>query len=84
MSSGEEVLAMVVTGIPRVAEKIAGLTEEQRAKAFEAVERTYTQIAADSDYAEADVRDWVNAVMDNLRADVEERTQHESHLAFAE
>ena len=64
--------------------RIAGLTEEQKVKAFEVVEQTYIKIAADSDDAEADVRDWVNAVMENLRAEVEERTRQESHLAFAE
>ena len=34
----------------------------------------------DSDYAEADARNWVGAIMDGLRAEVEEQSQHQTQV----
>jgi len=83
MPSNEEILALLIIGIPRVAERIAGLNDEQKATAFEVVEQSYLQTALDLDYSEADATGWLSAVMDTLRAEVEERARSESHLTFA-
>jgi hypothetical protein len=38
MASNDEILQMAIIGIPRVAERIVELPDEQREKAFKAVE----------------------------------------------
>jgi len=81
MSSSKEILEQTVIGIPRVAERIVELPEETRQKAFNAVEQTYLQTARDLDYAEADARNWVNVIMDGLRAEVAERIGREAQVA---
>lgn len=78
MTTKEDVLQSVILGIPRVARRIVKLTEEQREKALAAVEQTYLQAAMDLDYVDADAREWVSAIMDCLRAEVDERIQHET------
>jgi hypothetical protein len=83
MPSNEEILGALIAGIPRVAQRIAGLNDEQRAAAFEAVERSYLQTALDLDYTEVDARDWLRVVMDALRADVEGQARNEPQLEIA-
>jgi hypothetical protein len=80
MSSNKEILQQTIVGIPRVAERIVELPEEQRQKAFEAVQRSYLQTVLDLDYAEAEARDWVGAVMDTLRAEVDEQARDEPQV----
>jgi hypothetical protein len=80
MASNEELLHMVMVGIPRVAERILELPDEQRQKAFDAVEQSYLQTAIDSDYAEDNARHWVSAVMDTLRAEVADQTRDETQI----
>lgn len=81
MASNEEKLQKAIIGIPRVAERIAELPDEQREKAFKAVELSYLQTVSDSDYAEGDARHWVGAVMDTLRAEVADQARDETQLA---
>jgi hypothetical protein len=81
MASNEEKLQKAIIGIPRVAERIAELPDQQREKAFKAVELSYLQTVSDSDYGEGDARHWVGAVMDTLRAEVADQARDETRLA---
>jgi hypothetical protein len=88
MASNEDILQSAILGIPRVADKIVKLADEQRQKAFDAVEQSYLQTAMESDCAEYDVRHFVGAIMDTLRAEVEDQVREEaqpaaSHDGFA-
>lgn len=47
ISEQEEILEAAVAGIPRVAEVVASIPEEDREMAFEAAERSYLQTAHD-------------------------------------
>ena len=78
MASNEEVLQMVIIGIPRVAERIAELPNEQRESAFKAVETSYLQTLLDLEYAEGDAHHWTATVMDVLRAEVVDPAREES------
>ena len=44
ISEEEKILEAAVAGIPRVAEVVASIPEEDRAKALNAVERSYRQM----------------------------------------
>jgi hypothetical protein len=77
----EDVLQSVILGIPRVAKRIVGLPKEQREKALAAVEQTYLRTATDLDYGESEARDWISAIMDCLRTEVEERVRREMQVA---
>lgn len=68
----EEVLEAAVAGIPQVAQVIAGGPREHREKALAAAERSYLKTARDLGWAEVSTRNWVNTVMDRLRAQVED------------
>lgn len=70
MASNEEAIHTAIIGIPRVAKRIVGLPDEQRQKAFDAVEQSYLKTVIESDCAEDDARHWVGTVMDTLRAEV--------------
>lgn len=76
MPTNEDVLQSVILGIPRIAKTIVKLPREQRERALAAVEKTYLHTAVDLDFAEVDARDWVSAIMDCLRVEVDERIQH--------
>jgi hypothetical protein len=78
MASNEEIFELTISGIPRVAETIASLSDEQKATAFQAVEQAYLRAVLDLDYSDADARNWVGAVMENLRAEVAERGRPEA------
>jgi hypothetical protein len=77
----EDVLQSVILGIPRVAKRIVELPNEQRKKALAAVEQIYLRIATDLDYGESEARDWIRAIMDCLRTEVEERVRREMQVA---
>jgi hypothetical protein len=83
MSSNEEILGALIAGIPRVAQRFASLSDEQRTAAFQAVERSYLQTAFDLGYTEVDARDWLRVVMDALRAEVEGQALQAPRLEFA-
>ena len=69
-SSSEEVLEAAVAGIPRVAQAIAEIPTEDRAKALEAAERSYRQTVRELGYEEGLVQSWVSAVMLRLQTEV--------------
>jgi hypothetical protein len=68
----EHILEAAVTGIPRVAESIAGISSELRERAFRAAERSYQQTARDLGYPQADAQVWISAIMFRLRSEVTE------------
>lgn len=83
MASNQETLQMAIVGIPRVAGRIVELPDEQRERAFKAVELSYLRTALESDCAEGDARHWVGAVMDTLRAEVADQTLDEAQVTGA-
>ena len=80
MSSSEEIRQKAITGIPRVAERIAELPDEQRERAFKAAELGYLQAALETGYAEGHAKHWVGAVMDTLRAEVADQARDETEV----
>ncbi len=73
ISEEEEILETAVTGIPRVAEAVASIPEEARAKALAAVESTYRQTMLDLGYEKGPAESWVSAMMLRLQAKVAEQ-----------
>jgi len=59
-----------VAGIPRVAQAIAEIPTEHRAKALGAAERSYRQTVQELGYEEGPVQSWVSAVMLRLQTEV--------------
>lgn len=55
-----------IAGISRVAEKIAAVPPEQRARALDAAEQSYQKTAADLGYAEAAAQEWASELMFRL------------------
>jgi hypothetical protein len=45
------------------------------------VEQTYLRTATDLDFGESEARDWISAIMDCLRTEVEERVRREMQVA---
>jgi len=72
-SEAEEILEAAVAGIPKVAEVVASVPEQDRAKALDAVERSYWQTVCDLGYEEGPVQSWVSAVMLRLQREVKEQ-----------
>jgi len=68
----EEILEATIAGMPRVAEAIAAVPIEHRARALDAAEQSYLQTLQDLGYAEAATRKWVSAVMFQLLEKMEE------------
>ena len=73
ISEEEEILEAVVAGIPRVAEAVASIPEENRAKALDATESSYRQTARDLGYEEGLAEGWISAIMRRLQAEVKEQ-----------
>ena len=73
VSEEEEILEAAVAGIPRVAEAVASIPEEARAKALTAVESTYRQTMLNLGYEEGPAESWVSAMMLRLQAKVAEQ-----------
>jgi hypothetical protein len=71
----EMILADAITGIPRVAKKIAEIPTEFRESALEAAERSYSQTLRDLGYAEPDAQVWISAVMFRLLSQVAEHQE---------
>jgi hypothetical protein len=69
-SKEEEILAAAVAGIPRVAEAVASIPEEDRPMALEAVEGSYRQTVRDLGYEEGPIQSWIAAVMLRLQTEV--------------
>ncbi len=72
-SKEAEILQATVAGIPRVAQAIAAIPTEHRAKALDTVERSYLQTIKDLGFAESAALRWVSAVMRRLRGQVAEQ-----------
>ena len=72
-SESEQILEMAIAGISRVAQAIAAMPAEDRARALEAAERSYCQTALDLGYGEAQAESWAAALMFRLRAEIEKQ-----------
>ena len=70
ISEEEEVLEAAVAGIPRVAEVVASIPDEDRARALDAVESSYRQTVRDLGYEDALIESWVSAAMLRLQSEV--------------
>ena len=70
ISEEEKILEAAVAGIPRVAEVVASIPEEDRAKALGAVESSYRQTVRDLGYEEGPIQSWLAAVMLRLQTEV--------------
>lgn len=69
----EEVLEAAISGIPKIAQMIAFIPAESRARAFGAAERIYLQIAKDLGGAEDVSQNWASAIVLRLRAEVQDK-----------
>ena len=65
-SESEQILEMAIAGISRVAQAIAAMPAEDRARALEAAERSYCQTALDLGYGEAQAESWAAALINSL------------------
>ena len=74
-SKAEKILAAAIAGIPRVAEAVALIPEEDRPRALDAVEGSYRQTVRDLGYEEGPVQSWVSAVMFRLRSEVKKQSR---------
>ena len=70
----EEVLEAAIIGLPRVAQAIAQMPEENRTTALKAAERSYCQTAADLGYGAGQANGWAATVMARLRGEIEQLT----------
>ncbi len=73
ISEEEEILEAAVAGLPRVAEVLASIPEEDRARALEAAESAYRGTVRDLGYEEGAAEAWVSAIMVRLQAEVSEQ-----------
>ena len=64
---------MAIAGISRVAQAIAAMPAEDRARALEAAERSYCQTAREFGYGDAEAESWAAALMFKLRAEIEKQ-----------
>jgi len=83
-SEEEKVLEAAVAGIPKVAEVVASIREEDRSRALDAVERSYRQTVLDLGYDEGPVQSWVSAVMLRLQREVKEHVKLKMQEALLE
>ena len=74
-SEEEKILEAAVAGIPKVAEAVASIPEEDRPRALDAVEDSYRQTVRDLGYEEGPVQSWVSAVMLRLQREVKEQVK---------
>jgi hypothetical protein len=74
-SEEEKILEAAVAGIPRVAEAVASIPEEDRPRALDAVESSYRLTVRDLGYEEGPVQSWVSAVMLRLQREVKEQVK---------
>lgn len=63
----DEVLSAAIAGLPKIAELIATVPAEDRARALDAAEKSYLQTAHTLGYQDADARQWVSEFMFRLR-----------------
>lgn len=72
-SYSERILQMAVAGVPRVAQAIAEIPVEDRARALGAAERSYCQTALDAGYRETQAEGWASALVFQMRAEMEKQ-----------
>ena len=77
----EKILEAALAGVPQVARVIADGPDEHREKAMAAAERSYLKTAQDLGCAEVPSKNWVNAIMHYLRAQVAEQELAKLHSA---
>jgi hypothetical protein len=65
----DEVFSVAIAGVTRVAELIASVPAEERARALEAGEKSYLETAHALGYQDADAQQWASAVMSRLRTE---------------
>ncbi len=82
MASNDEARQKAIIGIPRVAERIVKLSDEQRERALKAVELSYLQTVSDTGSVAGDGQRWVGAVMDTLRAEVADQARDGTEVAI--
>ncbi len=75
ISEEEKILEAAVAGIPKVAEAVASIPDQDRARALDAVERSYRQTVRDLGYEEGPVQSWIAAVMLRLQREVKEQVK---------
>ncbi len=80
ISEEEKILEAAVAGIPRVAEAVASIPEEDRAKALGAVESSYRQTVRDLGYEDGPVQSWLAAVMLRLQMEVRKQSRQRKVL----
>src|SRR6266849_3190300 len=66
----EQVLEAAIGGLSRVAEAVLAIPNEARTKSLDAAENSYRQTARAWGYDEAEIEEWVSAIMFRLRAEV--------------
>lgn len=64
---GDEALSAAIAGLPKIAELIAAVPTEDRARALEAAEKSYMQTALNLGYDDAGAQQWASTVMLRLR-----------------
>jgi len=83
ISEEEKILEATIAGIPRVAEVVASIPEEERPRALDAVERSYRQTVCDLGYEEGPVQSWVSAVMFRLQREVRNQESRKRNVLEA-
>jgi hypothetical protein len=73
ISEEEEILEAAVAGIPRVAEVVASIPEEDRRRALYAAARSYWETVRNLGYEEGLIQSWVSAVMLRLQTEVKKQ-----------
>jgi hypothetical protein len=73
ISKDEEVLESVIAGLSLVAQAIASMPADDRARALEAAEHSYHKSAIDLGQNESEARAGVATIMARLRAEVEKQ-----------
>jgi hypothetical protein len=69
----EEVLETAIAGLARVAQAIASMPADDKARALEAAERSYRETAVGLGYTDGEAQAWAATVMTSLRAEIEEQ-----------
>ena len=64
---GDETLSAAIAGLPKIAELIAAVPTEDRARALEAAKKSYVQTALNLGYDDADAQQRASAVMLRLQ-----------------
>jgi hypothetical protein len=77
-SEEEEFLQLIIAGIPHIAEAIAAVPPQHRAKVLNAAESSYVQSLQDFGFLESFSQPWTAAVMRRLWARVANPCSHES------